>query len=64
MKNLFGNETVYICPHCGGSNVGTECSFYRYYNEPYKSPNFEEIIHQDSDWCYDCDVEIIVQEKK
>lgn len=65
MTNIFGNDKVYICPHCGSDNVGTEFSFYRDYNKPYEAPIFEELTHQDSDWCYDCDEEVhFVTEKK
>lgn len=65
MTNIFGNDKVYVCPHCGSDNVGAEFSFYGYYNEPYQAPSFGQLTHQDSDWCYDCDEEIhFVTEKK
>ena len=64
MTNLFGKDTVYVCPHCGSDNVGTEFSFHLHYNKPYEAPSLSAGNHQDSDWCYDCDEEIIVIEQK
>jgi hypothetical protein len=64
MTNIFGNDKVYICPQCGSDNVGAKFSFHGDYNEPYKAPSFGEVIHEDSDWCYDCDEEITVIEKE
>jgi hypothetical protein len=64
MTNIFGNDKVYICPHCGSDSVGAEFNFYGEYNKPYESPSFGELTHQDSDWCYDCDKVIMVVEKE
>jgi hypothetical protein len=64
MTNIFGNDKVYICSKCGSDNVGTEFSFYGYYNEPYQAPSCGQLTHQDSDWCYDCDEAVIVIEKE
>ena len=58
MTNIFGNDKVYICPHCGSDNVEAVFSFYGAYNKPYEAPSFGELTHQDFDWCFDCDDEI------
>jgi hypothetical protein len=63
-ENVFGNDRVYVCPHCGSTSVSAEFSFYLDYNKPYEAPNLANAIQQDSDWCYECDRQIIVIEKK
>ena len=65
MTNIFGNDKVYVCPHCGSDNVGTEFSFELRYNKPYKALSLSECNHKDSDWCYDCDkaIDFVIEKK-
>ena len=64
MTNIFGNDKVYICPHCGSDNVGAEFIFYGEYNKPYEAPSIQRIYPQRASWCYDCNKEIMVVEKE
>lgn len=63
MQNIFGTETVYVCNKCGGQNVVGQYSTYRRYNEPFNPTlDWRELLHEDFDWCNDCDEETLAIE--